>query len=114
LRSNGNKYKICLASIIVACGIVYFSYSFSRSRAESVVGDSLKYFNEIHTSISIKPINGKTIAWIFEFSNQNIFDADFEIYVSMLGKIVKTNPKDLEERLRSYEKLKVHPYSIKQ
>jgi len=109
----GSRYKIAITTILVVIGMVCFSYLNARKTAEALVGPSMKYFQFSNTKLRINPIHKKSIVWVFEFSNPGIMDAEFEVYVSVLGKLVITNPKDLEDRIRNYEKLDVHPYSRK-
>lgn len=48
---------------------------------------------------------------MFRFSYPDSFDEEFEIYTTVFGNIEITNPKDLEQQLRKFEKIKPHPYS---
>jgi hypothetical protein len=48
---------------------------------------------------------------MFKFSCPGSFDEDFYIYTTLLGDVTVTNPPDLENRLRKFEKLETHPYS---
>jgi hypothetical protein len=105
-----NRYKIILLVAIIIAGILYFSYSKSMKTAKTLVGSSLEYFQLTKAKFSLDPVHKKSIGWAFEFSNPDAFDAGFEIYTSMFGQIVITNPTDLNDRLRGYEKLNIYPY----
>jgi hypothetical protein len=76
-----------------------------------MVGDNMKYVYLNKVRITIDPFEGKKIVWLFKYSVPNTFDEDFYIYTTLFGDIERTNPIDLEDRLRRFEKLDIHPYS---
>jgi hypothetical protein len=60
--------------------------------------------------LATDPSHKKRFVWFFEYTSPKFYDAEFEIYISLVGQLVSTNPKDLRKRLRKNEKLSVHPY----
>ena len=107
------RYKALVFIVFIVAGLLCFSYSSSKKTAEKLVGPSLQYFVLTKARIVLQPINRKSIVWVFEFSHPSIMDAGFEIYTSLFGNLILTNPVDLKARLIANEKLKVHPYSDK-
>jgi len=91
----------------------YFSYYFSKRTAEQFVGKTLQYFPLSRTKLLPFSYGTNDLVWWFTFSDEDphTFDNEFEVYTTVLGKIVRTNPTDLGRRLRNFEQLEVHPYS---
>jgi len=106
-----NSIYLYVILTFVVIGIVWLSYFNAKSTAESLVGTSIEYAQL--STIKVGIIDGKRIVWIFRFSNSTVLDAEFDIYVSVLGELLQTNPTDLERRLRGMEKRETHPYSEK-
>ena len=96
---------------LVIIGLACFSYLNAKHSAETLVGASKEYFPLSSVSFGVPPMGEIEPVWIFYFAHPTIFDADFVIYVSVLGEVVLTNSLDLESTLRANEKLDVHPYS---
>jgi len=111
MTNKMNSIYLYAIIFFVAIGIVWLSYFNAKSTAESLVGASMEYAQLSRIKVGI--IDGKRIVWIFRFSNSTVLDAEFDIYVSVLGEVVQTNPTDLERRLRDMEKRETHPYSEK-
>jgi hypothetical protein len=109
-----NHRKIFFAFIIInlsLAGLLLTSFIVSKETAFKMVGDNMKYVYLNKVSITIDPFEGKKIVWLFKYSVPNTFDEDFYIYTTLFGDIERTNPRDLEDRLRRFEKLDIHPYS---
>ena len=111
MTSRLKRVYLYVGIVFAFIGIVYLSYFNAKSTAETLVGPSKEYAQFSRVTFGV--IDEKRIGWIFRFSNPTIFDAEFDIYVSVFGELVLTNPIDLEKRLRDMEKLEVHPYSKK-
>lgn len=108
-------FVILIISLLAATSLMFYSYLNAKETAQAFVGPvNLKYFPLSKVKIGGDPMIGDYApVWVVEFSHRKIFDADIEVYISLLGEIVLTNPADLEEKLREAEKLDVHPYSEK-
>lgn len=91
-----------------------FSYMLSKRAAEKSVGETLQYFPQSRAVFLPPPVSRNGFVWWFTFSDTDphTFDDGFEIYTNVLGKVVRTNPADLGNRLRKWESLEVHPYSL--
>ncbi|WP_321530700.1 hypothetical protein [uncultured Desulfuromonas sp.] len=75
------------------------------------MGETLQYFSLSQVRITLVPFHRKYPVWMFRFSFPDSFDEKFEIYTSIFGNIEMTNPRDIEHRLREFEKIVPHPYS---
>lgn len=106
-KTNGRYLYVIV--ILVVMGLTWLSYLNAKSIAGMLVGSSIEYAQLSRVTVGV--VGEKKIVWIFRFSHPTIFDAEFDIYVSVLGEVILTNPTDLERRLRNMEKLEVHPYS---
>ena len=107
------RYGVMVFIVLIVVGLLCFSYSSSKRTAEKLVGPSLQYFALTKARIELGPFQKNNIVWFFQFSHPSIMDAEFEIYTSLFGDLVLTNPKDLKNRLTANEKLEVNPYSVK-
>jgi hypothetical protein len=97
-------------AVILLVVSLFCSYYSSKQSAKELVGDSLAYCQLTQTKITIEPFEKNQIVWVFKFSRPGSYDEEFYIYTTLLGSVVATNPKDLENRLRKFEKLEVYPY----
>jgi len=115
-RNHRNKgmnmkfFKILLLIVLLVSTGAFISYSISKKTSEELVSSSEKYFSLSKTNIILRS-NDIIPLWRFVFSHPDIFDAEFEIYTSMFGKLVKTNPTNLIEEFERLNKLDVHPLS---
>ena len=100
---------LLLCLMIVA--VTWSSYANSKRTVDTIVGSSLQYFKLSKARLVLDPTRRKNVVWLFQYSHPTIFDADFEIYTSLLGDLYMTNPTDLYDRLRANEKKAVHPYA---
>lgn len=102
--------KWTLSASFVFVALTCSSYILSRQAANKLVGKSLDYVELSSVRITTEPFK-RVPAWRFGYSNPDVFEDEFEVYTSLFGYVVLTNPRDLAIRLRSLEKLEVYPYT---
>ena len=95
----------------MVAGVIWGSYSNSKKTADIVVGTSLQYFELSKARLVFDPTRRKTVVWLYQYSHPTIFDADFEIYITLFGNLYMTNPTNLYDRLRANEIKSKHPYA---
>jgi len=103
--------KWMLFAITLLGILLFYSYYSSRQSAKELVGASLDYVQLTETRITIEPFEKNQIVWVFKFSHPGSFDEEFFIYTTLWGRVALTNPRDIENRLRRFEKLEVYPYT---
>lgn len=106
------RYIVPILLVPILLGfLVFSSHNISKKNAEEIVGDTLKYFRLTKTRIIIEPLKKNRLVWMFKFSCPEAYEEDFYIYTTLLGDVAYTNPPDLKNKLRRFEKLEHHPYS---
>jgi len=112
-RNTNFRYMIIVLALPVI-GLVWLSYSNAREVAETLVGSSKEYYQLNSTKLWTNFITDeKTLLWIFVFSYPPIIDDEFQVYVSLRGEVVSTNPTDLKRRLRALERRRINGVRLK-
>lgn len=111
-----SKVILILALVFCLFVVLWVSYFNAKETAQTFVGPVVMkvypldrvmiYFDVEAITNEITGIEASPLL-CFTFSHPTSFDDEFQVYTSMLGEIIMTNPTGLNERLRTFEKKKV-------
>jgi hypothetical protein len=101
--------------LFLSGALSFTSYKLSKRNAEQFVGTTLQHYPLSHAIITYSPFGRGNFVWRLTFSNPDphVFDDEFDIYTTFLGKLAITNPRDLGVRLTELENSESQSNSIK-
>lgn len=98
------KFLVVIGLII---GLVYgASYAGSRAAAGKVVGPNPSFMGDRQIELNLKGVEeleGQPRAWIYTYGPTTLPGVrEATIYVSLEGKLIRTRPRNLAERIRRF------------
>ena len=96
-----------LLLVITSLLLILVSYSKAKSTANEIMEPTKPDFYMVECNFSVlaisdgRPVDHITgIGWQVLYNTDKYFANNLEIYISLTGKIVGTNPVDLRERIK--------------
>jgi hypothetical protein len=114
MKIKNHRYSIIIFSIL-AISIVLLLVSYSNAkRVAEIIMESAKpefYLSECNFSILSyeegRPVNKLTsFGWQILYHTNEAWTNDLELYITLTGRLVATNPGDLQNLLVTYRKIK--------
>jgi hypothetical protein len=83
----------CLIILLIA-GSSFFSYAISKGRAQKVAESFPGSLSSMRTHLALYGVPELTPCWVFSAEYEDVLTgATFDVYVSLLGKVLKIPPK---------------------
>lgn len=102
--------KYLLGLLVIAGVLIGTSYVGARARAATFLGSPLPELGPREVTFAfggLQEFAGAPRAWIFNYGPGRLPNTPyFQIYIALTGRLVGTEPRDLQTRLRQFQELR--------